>query len=119
MVILKWIQSVLVGNRSELEQAASGKAFEEFKRVDKKSSKSRSVDIAHAALVDQAEDFEDLITAGSSVVRRKKLKRKIRRKVEKAMSDELSDPKIIDEVTERIADAAEIDPYYQNMFCKD
>jgi hypothetical protein len=119
MVILKWIQSVLVGNKPEMDQMSAGKAFDEFKKIEKRGRKAKSVDLAHAALIEKAEDFDDLIASGSPAIKRRKLKRKIRSKVEKAMSDELSDPKIIDEVTERIADVAEIDPHYQKLFCKD
>ena len=115
MVILKWLHSVLVGNRPELERFAAGKSTDEKRK--KKAEKVSSVDIFNAALVDKAEDLDDLIASGSHIIKRKKLKRKIRRQVEKAMIEELSDPKIIDEVTERITDAAEVDPYYENLFC--
>lgn len=118
MVILKWLNSLLVGRRSELQQVSAGKSAEEYKKNEKKKSAS-SVDVINAALVDRAEDFDDLVTAGSPLIKRKKLKRKIRRRVEKAMCAELSDPEIIDEVTERIATAAEIDPYYEKLFCKE
>lgn len=119
MVILKWLHSMLIGSRPEVEQAGAGRAAEEFGKSDKKSKGISSVDIINATLVDRAEDFDDLIASGSPLLKRKRLKRKVRRKVEMAMAEELSDPKIIDEITERITDVTEIDPYYQKLFCKD
>lgn len=115
MVILKWLHSMLVGNRSELAQAGAGQASEE----NKKAGKNRSIDLVNATLVDHAEDLDDLISFGSSWIERKKIKKKVRQKVERIISKEFNDPEIIEEVTERITDAAEIDPYYKNLFCKD
>ena len=118
MLILKWLQSILVSGRSETQQAAAGQADNEFKKVDRKDRKIDSIDVVNAALVDHAEDLDDLITAGSSWMQRKKLKKQIRRKVEMAMSKEFSESEIIEEVTDRITDVAEIDSYYKNLFCK-
>lgn len=120
MLILKWLQSALKTNRNELEKAGVGRTADEYKnKISKDIKKTNGVDIINAALVEKAEDFDELIESGSSAIKRKKLKRVIRHKVERAMCRELSDPKIIDEVTERITDVAEVDPYYQNLFCKD
>jgi len=118
MVILKWLHSMLVRGRPELDQMGAGKSADENEKTEK-TKNVKSVDIINAALVKKAEDLDDLISAGSPLIRRKKLRSKIRSKVEKAMIEELSDPSIIDEITERITDAAELDPYYENLFCKD
>lgn len=116
MVGLKWLQSILT-NRPENAQAAAGQSAEEIKKKEEK--KTASVDLANAALVDKAEDLEDLITAGYSLIKRKRLKKQVREKVAQVIADEFNDPEIIDEITERIADAAEIDPYYKNLFGQD
>ena len=40
-------------------------------------------------------------------------------KVSEVIADEYNDPEIIEEVTERITDAAEIDPFYKHLFSDD
>lgn len=115
MVILKWLNTILTGNRTDLTQAATGHSSENVK----KGEKNKTVDLINETIVNHAEDLSDLINVGSAIMKRKKLKNKIRKKVEEVLADELSDPNIVEEVTERITDAAEIDPYYKNMFDRD
>lgn len=112
MVTFKWLNSVLLGNRPEVDQAAAGHASEEIK---KKDARTRPIDLVNAAFVDRAEKLGDLIS-GAPFNERKKLKQKIKKKVKKVIAEEYSDPEIIEEVTERITDAAEIDPFYKNLF---
>lgn len=114
MVILRWIQSVISGPTIEATQAAAGQSANELEKKKKKNSKA--IDLINAALVDHAEDLDDLITSGSTIIQRRKLKKQIRKKVVSAISEAFNDPEIIEEVTERITDAAEIDPYYKNLF---
>lgn len=115
MVILKWLNSILTGPRSETVQAAAGQASDE---VNKKKN-GKSVDLANAALVEHAEDLEELINIGSDQRDKKKLKFRIRNKVRQVLSDEYSDPELVEDITERISDAAEVDPFYRNLFNRD
>lgn len=115
MVILKWLQSAVSSARPEMIQAAAGHGADE----KKKTGGDNSVDLVNAALVDHAEDLEDLLNFGSPRIDRKNLKRKVKRKVERVLADEFKDSELIEEITERIADAAEIDPFYKRLFCRD
>lgn len=111
MATLKWLNSVLTGNRTDASQAAAGHGAGELK----KKENSGSVDLVNAALVDHAEDLNDLIF-GTPFLKRKKLKERVKKKVKKIIAEEFDDPDLIEEVTERITDAAEIDPFYKNLF---
>jgi len=113
MVILKWLTSILVGNHSEVTRAAAGQADREKRLKEKKSG---SVDLVNAALVDHAENLDDLLSSGSQGIERKKMKRRVKEKVERVIAKEFNDPEIIEEVTEKIANAAEIDPFYRHLF---
>ena len=116
MVILKWINSILLGNRQEVTQAGTGYSSDEAR---KKEKSQKSVDLINATLVEKAEKLGDLIASGTPWIRRKKLKSKVKEKVSKAIADEYNDPEIIEEITERITDAAEIDPFYKHLFSGD
>lgn len=112
MVILKWLQRAVVGNNSEVTKAAAGQSADEKKKAEKNSS----VDLVNATLVEHAEDLEDLIKSGSRDIERKKLKRKVKSRVEGAIANEFNDPELVEEITERITDVAEIDPFYKRLF---
>lgn len=109
-MILKWIQSVI--SRPVAADSPSHSA-------PVKMSKSKTdgmVDVAHEVLKADAEELEDLLQLGLPTIKRKKLKARIRKKVKSAIVEEFDDADIVEEVTERITNAAEFDPYYRRMF---
>lgn len=112
MVILKWIQSVLLGDRPEITRTAAAEADREIN----KDAKKRNVDLINAALVDHAEDLDDLLKLGNHALERKRFKRNVRKKVENVIAGAYDDPDIIEDITERITDAAEVDPFYKRLF---
>ncbi len=114
-MILKWIQSM--GNGAE--SRAAKEADDEERRTRKES---RLVDVAHEALVSRAArdraSLDGLIRFGAPHMEREKLKAKVRRKVWDVVEEGSApaDPSMVEEITERIADAAEADPFYKRLF---
>ncbi|MBI2091495.1 MAG: hypothetical protein HYY43_06075 [Deltaproteobacteria bacterium] len=102
-MILKVIQSLISGSA---KQEGAGGSLQSGKLVD----------IAHEAMRRDAESLDGLIKLGQPVVDRKKLKDRIRKKVKGSIAKEFDDEDVVDEVTERIADAAEFDPNFGKMF---
>ena len=84
MKVMKWLHSLVRGDRVEISQAATAKKAEEYKKKNKRAS---SVDLVNAALIDKAEDLDELIMSGSGPARRKKIKNRIRLKVESVIAD--------------------------------
>lgn len=103
-MILKWVQSVLLGPRPSET------------KVDSAHKKLEPADIVHEALRADADELSDLVNLGQPALSRKKLKENIKRKVKKSLMPAWDDDDVAEEVTERILDAAEFDPHYKEMF---
>lgn len=114
-MIMKWIQSI----RRPQERAEVLQQGAVEKRKDKKETKL--VDVAHEVMRKDNQSLEGLIRVGWPNVRREKFKGKVRSKVWDAISGgvDTSDVDMVEEITERITDASEADPYYREMFDKD
>jgi len=114
-MVLKWIQSI-TGNGGRAELLHQG-AVE--KRKEKKETKL--VDVAHEVLRRDRESLEGLVRIGWPNVQRENFKGKVRKKVWEKVSGGIGteDVDMVEEITERIVDASEADPYYQEMFDKD
>lgn len=114
-MILRWIKSVMQGQRSEAIEQGS---VEE----QKKMKEGKLIDVAHEVLRKQAAehhaDLNGLVKYGWPHVKREKFKSVVRRKVRDTVSHTfgMEGDEIIEEVTERIVDTAEVDPFYQKMF---
>lgn len=105
-MILKLIQSLLKGSIEPSEAGAPQK-------------KESLVDIAAEAIKSDPKDLERLISLGMPEIERRKFKERVKKKVSLAISKEFDEPDIIEEVTERITNAAEFDQYYRDMFEKE
>lgn len=110
MVILKWIQSVLVGGQTNTKISAN-----EAQNIRKPNS-NVMIDVAHEAMRSDAEHLNGIINHGQPVIERKKLKEKIKKTVKGKVLKEFDESDLVEEVTERILDAAEFDPYYKEKF---
>ncbi len=114
-MILKWLRSVVETPQNEATQQG---AIEE----SKKKKDDKLVDVAHESLAakaaEQCADLEGLVKYGWPRVKREKFKGTVRKKVWDMVHTNFNaeDDGIVEEVTERIVDAAEIDPYYQKIF---
>lgn len=114
-MVIKWLQSVTGAAQAE----AAKRQDEEERRVRRDS---KLVDVAHEAVkqstaTDQ-EALDGLVRMGWPNVQREKFKGKVRKKVWELVSDEngTADTGMVEEITERIADVAEVDPFYKKMF---
>lgn len=115
-MILKWVQS--------MGQGTTLKAAEQADEEDRKGRKdAKLVDVAHEALAERAAKdratLEALARLGTPNVKREQLKGKVRKKVFDVVSEESNfstDPDMVDEITERIVDVAEADPFYKKLF---
>ena len=114
-MILKWIRSVTEGQSKESIQQGS---IEEAKT----NKDAKLIDVAHESLTRKAAedcaDLDGLVKYGWPHVKREKFKGSVRKKVWDLVHKNLGseDDDIVEEVTERIVDAAEVDPYYQKIF---
>ncbi|MFH0800446.1 MAG: hypothetical protein V2A66_09750 [Pseudomonadota bacterium] len=114
-MILKWIQSV--------SRAVETKAAEQGEAEDRKARRdSKLIDLPHEVLSERAardrDTLDTLVRLGWPHVIRERFKGKVRKKVWEVVSDEaeVADPDMVEDITERIVDAAEVDQYYRKMF---
>lgn len=115
-MVINWLKSA-----PKVQKEASPKEVDSLQHKGHKSS--GLLDLAHEAIVkkssmDDQRTLDDFIKMGWPYVEREKFKQKVRKKVWQIVSEEseFSDPEIIEEVTEKIVDAAENDPFYKKMF---
>jgi hypothetical protein len=92
-------------------------AIEERKR----RRETKLVDVAHEVMRKDQARLSGLVRAGMGNVQREQFKGKVKKKVWDVISEELGvvDPDMVEEVTERIVDVAEVDPAYKRMFEED
>ena len=117
---VKWFHSLL--HRSSPARVESGPVSHAPILTDAK--KGVLVDVVYEALQkDMAfrqEVLKELEKVGWNLFKRKQFKFKVRSKIKQAMLPELADGEgeslLVDEITERIVDAAESDPFYQRLF---
>ncbi len=112
-MILKWVQSVTGAGRPETTAQA---ANEENKAKEK--SESKFFDVAHEVIRRDRENLEGLVRMGVPNAQREQLKGKVRKKVWDAVGDgfDAVDGDMVEEITERMVDVAENDPFYKKMF---
>lgn len=114
-MIIRIIQSLISGNETE---ATSQGAIEQAK----KRKEAKLVDVAQESLrktaAGQKADLEGMVRYGWPRVKREKFKGSTRKKVWDIVGRSLgcSDSDMVEEITEKIADVAEVDPYYQEVF---
>ena len=106
------IASILPGPANEVGQGAQ--AFE-------KKARARLIDVAEgASLTEEARkrsvELLSMIRRGGVQLDRLRLWIGVRRKVEWGIADFYDMPEIMDEVTEKIREAAEHDPFYKRLF---
>jgi len=114
-MVLKWIQSMTrpTGRAEVLQQGAVEN------RKNKKETKL--VDVAHEVMRKDRQSLEGLVKVGWPNVKRDKFKGKVRRKVWDTITGGIDTAEVdmVEEITERITDASEADPYYREMFDDD
>ena len=114
-MILKWLQHVI-----------SGRRHPEAPVVSPSFPNAKLLDIAHEVLSKEALDKQVALHAlekyGWPLAEKKKFQQRVKAKVKQFLgfavtSNEEED--LVDEVTERITETAEADPYYKSLFDAD
>lgn len=108
-MLVKWIRSILNNQANELSDQV----------VDSTPSKSRQaemVDLASEAIRHEGHDLDELVRTGFHGVTRKRRYRTIKGLVEENIDSTYDETEIVEEITERILNAAEIDPLYARLF---
>lgn len=114
------IKTIQSGN-----QAIESQAAKEGDNIERRSRRdSKLIDVAHEAMTNKAAEdratLEALIKMGWPHVERERFKKKIRQKVWDVVKTDsvFDDSEIVEEITERLVDAAEVDQYYKSLFDK-
>jgi len=89
--------------------------------LEKRREKSKLRDLLEAQhLSEQAKnshvEFLSLLRKNKFSLEKKRLRRHVRKKVQKVIATQYNHKEIVDEVTERLVDAASHDPFYQRWF---
>jgi len=117
-MIIQWLKKI---SNVQIDTVSVQKAAEQSER--QKRADENVVDLPHYVLTReeaqrQQASLRYLVEAGSPTMRREKLKERVRNKVWGVVRDSfaLEDATMVEEITERILDAAEMDPHYAKMF---
>lgn len=116
--MIKWLGQVFGKTSHEVTEQG---ALEEAKR---RKQSDHFIDLPHHVLSEDAArhyaELDGLIKSGWPAVKRDKVKKRVRRKVWEVISRSFRpDDDMVEEITERIIDAAEVDPYYEAIFSRD
>ena len=118
-MIGKWLHNIMNSIRPETSTQAADQADKDRQKKDK------LIDVPHQVLSEYAAkrhaELKGLTTAGLQRFRRDKFKNKVKQKVWDVVGssfelDEETSDDMIEEITERIVEAAESDPSYVKMF---
>jgi len=109
-MILKLIKGIIEGSTPRAKNSLEG-------AVSAKRGKDNVLlDVAHEAMRSDAEKLSGLLSASAGSIERKKKKERIKKKVKGRLDPIFEDnDDLIEEVTERVANAAEFDPFYDKM----
>lgn len=108
-MLIQWLQKIFLGPTDV--PANSRKAG-----VSRRAEPARVIDVVRTALRDEATELGHLVSVGLPRMRRRRARAKVRGQVTRALNPLFDDPALIDEVTERIATAAEVDPALRALF---
>lgn len=116
-MIIKWLELVKGKLPSEGMESPNGSVPTD--------SASDGVDIAHKVLAQEAQrrhaELEGLVRFGWPIVQREKMKKRVRKKVWEVVAETFRQPDdtMVEEITERIVEAAENDRTYERAFRDD
>lgn len=117
-MMIKWLGLVQKNAETEIAPRPGTVGATEASSVD-------GVDVAHKVLAEEAQrrhrELEGLVKFGWPIVQREKMKKRVRRKVWEVVASAFRQPDddMVEEITERIVEVAEIDPTYEKMFPSD
>ncbi|MBI4238469.1 MAG: hypothetical protein HY696_08655 [Deltaproteobacteria bacterium] len=108
-MLIQWLQKVFSGPTVTAANA-------DKQATSRRSGEARVIDVVRTALRDEATELKHLVSIGLPRTRRRRAKAKVRATVARTIDPLFDDPALIDEVTERIVTAAEVDPTYRALF---
>jgi len=111
-MLVKWIKSILGNQTNEVTDQVT-------KESRPKMNKAELLDVANEAMRSESDDLDQLVRVGFHHVKRSRLKKKIRGQVQGSVNSLFDDSEIVEEITERILNAAEVDPFYAKLFGTD
>lgn len=87
----------------------------------KKRSDSKLLDVAHEAMSKNQKELEALVKTGWPVARQKEFKSEVKQKVWDVVSEgfDAVDDDMVDEITERVVEVSEVDPFYKKIFSRE
>ncbi len=107
-MLIRWLNQAIFGHRPEVQDQSHSKTLA--------PKQSALLDVIHEAIKEEAAELAELVRAGLPTLRRRRQRERVRAKVKKAIAPQLSSDTIVEEITDRINDVAEFDPYYQRLF---
>ncbi len=111
-MIFKWIKSgASKTNNNVISIQADGKDR-------KRRGDSKLIDVAYEAMSREQKELDHLVKTGWPVAHRKKFKSKVKQKVWDTVSQSFDpvDDDMVEEITERVVEASEADPFYKKIF---
>lgn len=109
-MILKLIKTIVgssePGSKDNVEKAAAAK----------RGKDNALMDVAHEAMRFDAARLGGILNAKTASIDKKRKKEKVKSKIKDNIDMLFDNDDIIEEVTEKIMDAAEFDPMYDKMF---
>jgi len=108
VMIIKVLKSIILGTPSD--------ATTEGGKASGKGSKNQPIDLVHEAMRRDAGQLHGLVSSGLSQSERRRLKDRVKKKVKQNILPHLDTDEVVEEVTEKILDAAEFDPMYSETF---
>lgn len=112
MLLIRWLQNILFGPLPGVHPSMR----DERTAATVSRADGKLLDVVREALREEAEELADLVAKGVPAIRRRRLRQRVRQRVRKAILPVFDSPDVVEEVTERLASAAEIDPYYTRLF---
>jgi len=110
--MIKWIHSVTdTGNRADVVEQGS----EEERKARKET---KLIDVAHEVMRSRSQRLDGIVSDGGAGQDRKEFKGKVKQKVWETVDENFgcTDEEMVEEITERVVDAAETDPFYKRLF---
>ena len=122
-MVVKWIQSVLhrsptVGTPAA--ETAARPATPSHKELGVEKLKDVAYEVLREDMALRQGALKELEKVGWSLLKRRRLQQKVRSQVQQSLFEGLVDSTegdlLVDEITERITDVAENDPFYRRLF---
>ena len=110
--MIKWIHSITeTGGRADVVEQGS-----EQERKARKETKL--IDVAHEVMRGRSQRLDGIVSEGGAGQDRKEFKGRVKQKVWDTVDKSLgfANDDMVEEITERVVDAAEIDPFYKRIF---